>query len=220
MRATLPKQYLALNDRPVIAHALARLCAHARVHGVWVGIAADDAYWRAHAAEWACSPKLRGTYPGGATRADTVLNGLAALAGQAQDHDWVLVHDAVRPCLRGADVDRLIADVEATEDGGLLALPMADTVKRGDEQGCVVETVSRRGLWRALTPQMFRVGRLREALQQAHARGIEVTDEAMAIELAGGHPRLVPGHPDNIKITLPGDLALAELFLKQQASDP
>jgi 2-C-methyl-D-erythritol 4-phosphate cytidylyltransferase len=182
-----------------------------------VGVAPDDKHWRGHAPEWARFARLLGTYAGGVTRAHTVLNGLAALGGHARADDWVLVHDAVRPCVRSGDIDRLIAEVEHSEHGGLLALPMADTVKRADEQERVVETVPRARLWRALTPQMFRFDDLRSALQQALALGIEITDEAMAIELAGGRPRLVAGHPDNIKITLPGDLALAELFLRQQA---
>jgi 2-C-methyl-D-erythritol 4-phosphate cytidylyltransferase len=217
MQASLPKQYLSLHGRPILAHTLERLCTHARVQGVMVGIAPDDKHWRGHAPEWARFARLLGTYAGSVTRAHTVLNGLAALGGHARADDWVLVHDAVRPCVRFGDIDRLIAEVERSEHGGLLALPMADTVKRADEQERVVETVPRARLWRALTPQMFRFDELQSALQQALAQGIEITDEAMAIELAGGRPRLVAGHPDNIKITLPGDLALADLFLRQQA---
>lgn len=217
MQANLPKQYLPLRGRPILAHALERLCTHPRVQGVMVGIAPNDDHWRGQASEWARFARLLGSYTGGATRAHTVLNGLVALGAHARPEDWVLVHDAVRPCVRRTDIDRLIAEVEHSTHGGLLALPLADTVKRADAQDCVVETVPRAGLWRALTPQMFRFESLRNALQQALAQGIEITDEAMAIELAGGRPRLVAGHPDNIKITLPGDLALAELFLKQQA---
>lgn len=220
MQANLPKQYLPLRGRPILAHALERLCTHRRVQGVMVGIAPDDDRWRGQAPEWARFARLLGSYAGGATRAHTVLNGLVALGAHARPDDWVLVHDAVRPCVRASDIDRLIAEVEHSAHGGLLALPMADTVKRADAQDCVVETVPRAGLWRALTPQMFRFDSLRNALQQALAQGIEITDEAMAIELAGGRPRLVAGHPDNIKVTLPGDLALAELFLNQQAGTP
>lgn len=217
MQSNLPKQYLPLNGRPLLAGTLERLCAQSRVHGVMVGIAPDDSHWAALTSVWSSFPKLRGTFLGGATRAATVLNGLRALAAAASDADWVMVHDAVRPCLRAVDVDRLIAAVEGTEDGGLLALPVADTVKRADADNCVTETVSRVGLWRALTPQIFRVGGLRTALENAQENGIDVTDEAMAIERMGGRPKLVHGHPDNIKITHPSDLALAELFLRQQA---
>ena len=213
MRAALPKQYLTLSGRPVIAHTLDRLCTHARVRGVMVGVAADDEHWRRAAITL---PKLLGTFTGGATRAHTVLNGLAALAAHARMDDWVMVHDAVRPCLRQDDIDRLITVAMSNTDGGLLALPVSDTVKRVDSADKVVETVSRTNLWRALTPQMFRFDRLQVALQQALVRGAEVTDEASAIEAAGGRPVLVAGHADNIKITMPADLPLAELFLHQQ----
>lgn len=232
MGTDIPKQYLLLRGRPVILHTLERLCHYPRLSGVMVGISAQDRHWQAHETEAERLPKFLGTYPGGETRAHTVLNGLKALAAHARDTDWVLVHDAVRPCVRLSDIDTLITAVETEKDGGLLALPVADTVKRADKAGCVAETVSRIGLWRALTPQMFRISALRAAFERALAHGDdsrdgggrvasgsaaeEITDEAGAIEAAGGHPRLVAGHTDNIKITLPGDLALAELFLKQQ----
>ncbi len=219
MGTALPKQYLLLRGRLVILHTLERLCHYPRLSGVMVGISSGDRHWQAHETEAERLPKFLGTYPGGATRAHTVLNGLKALTAHAREADWVLVHDAVRPCVRLADIDALVNVIETNGDGGLLALPVADTVKRADEAGCVRETVSREGLWRALTPQMFRIGALRKALERALAQGDEITDEAAAIEMAGGHPRLVAGHPDNIKITLPGDLALAELFLKQQEKE-
>ncbi len=216
MQSAVPKQYLPLLDRPVLQHTLECLCAHAQVRGVLVGISADDAHWRDLAAKLAPLTKLLGTFAGGATRAQTVLNGLHLLQGRAQADDWVMVHDAVRPCLRASDLDRLIAAVKDHADGGLLALPVSDTVKRADETTRVVETVPRANLWRALTPQMFRLGKLRHALERALAEGADVTDEAAAIEAAGGRPMLVAGHPDNIKITVPEDLPLAELFLRQQ----
>jgi len=219
MGTALPKQYLLLRGRPVILHTLERLCHYPRLSGAMVGISSGDRHWQAHETEAERLPKFLGTYPGGATRAHTVLNGLKALTAHAREADWVLVHDAVRPCVRLADIDALVNAIETNSDGGLLALPVADTVKRADEAGCVRETVSREGLWRALTPQMFRIGALRKALERVLAQGDEITDEAAAIEMAGGHPRLVAGHPDNIKITLPGDLALAELFLKQQEKE-
>jgi 2-C-methyl-D-erythritol 4-phosphate cytidylyltransferase len=132
MRASLPKQYLRLFGRPVILHTLERLASHPRVAGVLVGISADDAYWSTLASRLAELPKLIETYEGGAERADTVLNGLKALAAHAEEGDWVLVHDAARPCLRRADIDRLIAEVLGYADGGLLAVPVSDTVKRTD----------------------------------------------------------------------------------------
>ena len=216
MSSTKPKQYLLLRGRPVILHTLERLCHYPRLSGVMVGISTQDRHWQAHETEAERLPKFLGTYPGGATRAHTVLNGLKALAAHAHDNDWVLVHDAVRPCVRLSDIDALVSAVESGKDGGLLALPVADTVKRADKANCVAETVSRDGLWRALTPQMFRIATLRIALEKSLPYSSEITDEATAIEAAGGHPKLVAGHADNIKITLPGDLALADLFLKQQ----
>ena len=219
MQSAVPKQYLSLLDRPVIQHTLECLCAHSQVRGVFVGIAAHDLHWSELAPRLTHLPKLLGSFTGGATRAQTVLNGLQALAAHATPSDWVMVHDAVRPCLRLTDVDRLIAAVQGHEDGGLLAFPVSDTVKRVDETRRVLETVSRMNLWRALTPQIFRFGKLEQALQQALARGTEVTDEATAVEAVGAQPMVVQGHPHNIKITVPEDLPLAALFLKQRKGE-
>jgi len=216
MQAPLPKQYLPLLGRPVILHTLERLCTHPRVRGVMVGISDQDRHWQALIPMLANLPKFLGKYSGGETRAHTVLNGLKALSKHTKSDDWVLVHDAVRPCARHADIDKLIAAVGNDREGGLLALPVSDTVKRVDNEGRVVETVRREGLWRAATPQMFRIGALVTALESALKQNIEITDEASAVEAAGGHPRVVAGHADNIKVTLPEDLALAELYLKQQ----
>ncbi len=213
MAADRPKQYLPLHGRPVLLHTLQRLCDHPRIAGVWVGVSIDDPYWPelqfAH-------PHFRGAYVGGAQRALTVLNGLRAMQSHADADDWVLVHDAVRPCVRAEDIDCLMDAARTHVDGALLGLPMADTVKRANLAHEVVETVPREGLWRALTPQMFRLGALREALESAVRDGVTVTDEASAIERAGGRPLMVAGQADNIKITLPGDLALAALYLQQQ----
>lgn len=216
MQAPLPKQYLPLLGRPVIQHTLERLCTHPRVRGVMVGIADQDRHWQALIPLLAKLPKFLGKYAGGETRAQTVLNGLKALSQHAKPEDWVLVHDAVRPCVRHEDMDKLISAVANGQEGGLLAFPVSDTVKRADNEGRVVETIRREGLWRAATPQMFRIGVLANALESALKRGREITDEASAIEGAGGHPRVVACHADNIKVTLPEDLALAELYLKQQ----
>ena len=216
MQAPLPKQYLPLLGRPVILHTLERLCTYPRVRGVMVGISDQDRHWQALIPMLANLPKFLGKYPGGETRAHTVLNGLKALIKHAKSEDWVLVHDAVRPCVRHADIDKLIAAVSNDQEGGFLAFPVSDTVKRADNEGRVVETVRREGLWRAATPQMFRIGALVSALESALKQGSEITDEASAIEAAGGHPRVVACHADNIKITLSEDLALAEMYLKQQ----
>ena len=216
MQAPLPKQYLLLLGRPVILHTLERLCTHPRVRGVMVGVSDQDRHWQALIPMLSNLPKFLGKYSGGETRAHTVLNGLKALSKHAKSGDWVLVHDAVRPCVRHADIDKLIAAVGNDQEGGLLAFPVSDTVKRVDNEVRVVETVRREGLWRAATPQMFRIGVLASALESALKQGSEITDEASAIEAVGGHPRIVACHADNIKITLSDDLALAELYLKQQ----
>mgnify|MGYP001559750225 FL=1 len=216
IQSPVPKQYLPLLGRPVILHTLERLCAHPCIQGVLVGIAPDDQDWQKLTPDLKRLPKFLGTSVGGETRAHTVLNGLKILAKHAKPDDWVLVHDAVRPCVRHGDIDKLISAVSEGEEGGLLAFPVADTVKRVDNAGQVLETVSREGLWRAATPQMFRINKLSQALEQAMKAGKEITDEASAIEVTGGHPRVVACHTDNIKITLPEDLALAELYMKQQ----
>lgn len=217
MRAARPKQYLPLLGRAILQHTLERLGHYPRLRGLVVGIAADDAYWPTLAAE---VPNLLTTYVGGAERAQTVLNGLRALETYAAPDDWVLVHDAARPCVRHTDIDALLAAVAGHADGGLLALPLSDTVKRADHNGCVEDTVARAGLWRALTPQVFRLAALSEALESAMRAGVEITDEASAMEYSGARPRLVHGHADNIKITEPEDLALAELFLREQEREP
>lgn len=214
MRAQMPKQYLPLLGRPVILHTLERLCSYPRLRGVLLGIASDDTHWPSLALP--DLDKFIGTYPGGSMRAQTVLSGLNVLATHAHDDDWVMVHDAVRPCVRHDDLDKLVTAARSNSDGALLAIPLTDTLKRADSSGRVQQTVPRVNLWRALTPQIFQVGRLRQALASALARGEDPTDEAAAIESAGGRPMIVEGHPDNIKITLPADLALAELYLKQQ----
>ncbi len=156
---------------------------------------------------------------GGAERADSVRQGLAALRSRLDDDDWVLVHDAARPCLQAVELAALIERVGGDEVGGLLAAPVVDTLKRMDEVGRVAETVGRERLWRALTPQMFRFGILSRALADAAQRGMAVTDEAQAVELAGFRPLLVAGSADNLKITLPEDLPRAEHILtRMQAS--
>jgi 2-C-methyl-D-erythritol 4-phosphate cytidylyltransferase len=213
MGAARPKQYLPLLGRAILQHTLDRLGHYPRLRGLVVGIAADDAYWPTLATG---IPTLMATYVGGAERAQTVLNGLRVLEAYAAPDDWVLVHDAARPCVRHADIDALLTVVAGHADGGLLALPLCDTVKRADHNCCSEDTVPRTGLWRALTPQIFRLAALRGALESALRAGVPITDEASAMEYSGARPRLVHGHADNIKITLPGDLVLAELYLREQ----
>lgn len=178
-----------------------------------VGLAPNDRHWPNLAP---LPTKLLTTYVGDDERAVTVLKGLQALSEHASPDDWVLVHDAVRPCVRPADIVKLVTEVGEYPDGGLLAVALTDTVKRTEDHGRIITTVVRDRLWRALTPQMFRLAALQQALERALRENIAVTDEAAAIEYAGGRPRLVTGHADNIKITYPSDLALAEFYMQQQ----
>lgn len=219
MGSTQPKQYLPLAGRPVLDHTLARLRAEPRIGAVVVALAPDDRDWPSLDAASLSGGIPVHTVAGGTERCHSVLNALERLAGLANEADWVLVHDAARPCLRREDLGKLMDDLADHPVGGLLGLPVSDTLKRCREDGDVVGTVDRAGLWRALTPQMFRLGVLRQALRTALAEGVLVTDEAAAMERAGWTPRMVHGHGDNIKITHPQDLALAELYLRQQESE-
>ncbi|HXH01714.1 MAG TPA: 2-C-methyl-D-erythritol 4-phosphate cytidylyltransferase [Candidatus Competibacteraceae bacterium] len=216
MQAARPKQYLRLAGRTVIEHTLHTLLAHPRIAGVVVAVAADDPYWPAQRLA-AGKPLL--TAPGGTERCHSVANALARLAGLAAADDWVLVHDAARPCLRHEDLDRLLDTLADDAVGGLLAVPVRDTLKQADAAERVTATVDRSRLWHALTPQMFRYGLLRRALDSALAAGILVTDEAAAVEALGLAPRLVEGRADNLKITRPEDLALAEFFMAKADPD-
>lgn len=209
-----PKQYLSLAGKPILAHTIDRLRQHPRLSGVVVVVSADDRFWPTLTLAPAKS-RLMVTV-GGAERCYSVLNGLLFLQACAHAEDWVLVHDAARPLLRQADVDALIDQLASHPVGGLLGIPVSDTIKRAAAEGDLHETVDRSQLWRAFTPQMFRLGMLTTALQQSLAAGGLVTDEAQAMERAGYRPRMVEGHGDNIKITRPEDLALAEYYLGQQ----
>ena len=208
MGADVPKQYLRLNDRTVLEHTLEPLVSNARLSGVVVAVAADDTHFQ----RLDVASRVR-RVDGGAQRADSVLAALELLYPDSAD-DWVLVHDAARPCLHPGDLDALMQTVLQNGRGGLLATPVRDTMKRveGDR---VSATVPREGLWHALTPQMFRIGPLRQALQGARAEGVQVTDEAQAMERAGEAPLVVEGRADNIKITRSEDLALAAFFLRR-----
>lgn len=214
MAADIPKQYLSLNGQTVLEHALNTLFGCARISGIFLALSPDDSHWPALEARYAHHNLV--CVAGGRERCHSVLHALTQLAAQANDADWVLVHDAARPCLRAEDVDLLIDTLAPAGDGGLLGVTVSDTMKRTRPNGQITETVDRVHLWHAQTPQMFRLGQLRNALAQALAQDILVTDEAAAMELAGYHPRVVRGHADNIKITVPEDLALAEFYLGQR----
>jgi 2-C-methyl-D-erythritol 4-phosphate cytidylyltransferase len=203
-----PKQYLPLAGRPLLARTLTAFARRADIAGVFVVLAPDDAHY---ASAVGALPKVEALFCGGASRAESVRNGLARLREHVADDDWIMVHDAARPCIAQGDIDRLLAEVADDPVGGLLALPVADTLKREDAGGRVLETVPRAGLWAAQTPQMFRYQLLLRALASPAAR--RATDEAQAVEALGLSPRLVLGSPRNLKVTWPGDLELAERLL-------
>jgi 2-C-methyl-D-erythritol 4-phosphate cytidylyltransferase len=213
MGSEIPKQYLVLNGRAVIEHTLQTLLDNHKIEGIYVAISADDAFW----GEIAIASNQRiVTVDGGAERCHSVLNALKLLLKTADPEDWVLVHDAARPCLRQDDISLLMESLAEHPVGGLLGVPVRDTMKRTDSAGATTETVARDGLWHAYTPQMFRLGVLSQALHSAIDNKLMVTDDASAIELAGMQPQMIEGHDDNIKITRPQDLELASFYLKQQ----
>jgi 2-C-methyl-D-erythritol 4-phosphate cytidylyltransferase len=217
MGADRPKQYLPLAGKTVIKHVLDRFSRHPMIAGIVVALAADDEYW-----DDLSRPRDKPFFAvkGGAERHLSVLNALYRLKEIAEPRDWVLVHDAARPCLRAADLDRLINLVLDHPVGGILGVPVSDTLKRVDEQGNVVlGTISRERMWRALTPQMFRLTELTAAIERAMRDGVAITDESCAMEHVGLRPRIVEGSADNIKITTPGDLALADLYLRRQMQE-
>jgi len=204
MRADRPKQYLPLAGRTILEHTLDCFLDHPGLKGLVVSLAADDPYWP----QLSCAGDARiRRAAGGRERADSVLNALRLLAEQgAQDADWVLVHDAARPNLARTDLDLLLAELAEDPVGGLLAVPARDTLKRADAAGRVGQTLDRSVIWQAYTPQMFRLGALRQALGDALRAGLAITDESSALEWAGLAPRLVEGRADNLKITRPEDL--------------
>jgi 2-C-methyl-D-erythritol 4-phosphate cytidylyltransferase len=214
MGALTAKQYLPLGEHCILEHTLMRLHRHRAVSGVVVAVAADDQ----HFARLDIASRVRQVV-GGAQRADSVLCALEWLISQGCDDDWAMVHDAVRPCIHHDDLDRLIEQSRLTtpdgvRHGAILALPVTDTMKRVENHQ-IRATVARDNLWRALTPQLFGVRELHDALIAARDKRIQVTDEAQAMELAGFAPAVVQGRADNIKITRPEDLQLAALFLQQ-----
>jgi 2-C-methyl-D-erythritol 4-phosphate cytidylyltransferase/2-C-methyl-D-erythritol 2,4-cyclodiphosphate synthase len=207
----IPKQYTPLAGKSLIEWSLQTLLAEPRVHGIVVVLAALDAHWPAVSARLN-SPKLL-TAIGGAERQDSVMNGLDFLASRAGADDWILVHDAARPCLSSGDLSALI-EALAEAEGALLAAPIVDTVKREPHGDRPLETVDRAGLWRALTPQVFAFAQLRAALHAAASAGVAVTDEAQALERIGVSAKLVRGSPFNIKVTRIEDLDLAAGILQ------
>jgi 2-C-methyl-D-erythritol 4-phosphate cytidylyltransferase len=216
MAATKPKQYLSLLGKTVLQHTLEHLAARPCFSQVLLALAPGDSYWPEVAAQ--LSAELLNkiiVVTGGDQRCDSVLNSLRSLQSVATAEDWVLVHDVVRPCVHFSDVERLMAVLQTEPAGGLLASPLRETLKRSTNEQQVVTTVDRQQLWCAATPQMFRYQVLRDALEQMQQNGIVVTDEAQAVELCGHPVKLVQGRADNIKLTFPEDLRLAELLLRE-----
>lgn len=208
-----PKQHVLIGERSLLGWTLQALAASPRIDGIVLVVAAADEQWRSSVSDLAGVELLSAI--GGDQRADSVLAGLAALPASVAVDDFVLVHDAARPCLHVDDIDALI-ERAGQSDGGLLASPLRDTLKRADSDGHVLATESRESRWRALTPQMFRRAALTQALEDARDAGVVVTDEAMAMERAGHRPLLVEGRDDNIKVTTPADQKLAAFLLGQQ----
>jgi 2-C-methyl-D-erythritol 4-phosphate cytidylyltransferase len=211
MQSDRPKQYLDLGGTTVIEQTLARLLQAEIFAAVAVAISVEDPYWPE--LEISRHPAIV-TAAGGKERADSVLSGLKSIREKASDEDWVLVHDAARPCLTALDIHKLVGELIDDEVGGILALSSHDTLKNVNNDR-IAGTLDRTHIWRALTPQMFRYGMLKDALEAAKGNPA-VTDEASALELQGLQPRIVEGRPDNIKITRPEDLALAQFYLEQQ----
>jgi len=216
MDTAIPKQYLTLNNKTIIEHTLERLSRADQVIGIMVAIAEDDVHW----AQTRLPENIDiQTVPGGAMRHHSVLNALHQLRKTIPGQDWVLVHDAARPCVHPGDIGKLITNLCSHEVGGLLGIPVADTMKRVDEAGKVLESVNREGLWHALTPQMFRLETLIAAIEAARKAHCTITDEASALEFIGKQPVVIAGRRDNIKITTRGDIELAELFLQRQEEE-
>ena len=210
----MPKQYQRLCGRPLLEHAVRALAHAGAIRTIYVVLAPGDEHFRTCAWD-GIDAHVVALYCGGATRAASVFNGLIAVRGAVDDRDWLLVHDAARPCLTDQELRCLLEAVDDDEVGGLLALPVSDTLKCADAQGRASATVPRENLWRALTPQMFRYRLLVEALHAAdHTR---ITDEAAAIESLGLRPRLVPGSASNLKVTYPEDLAIARAILEARS---
>lgn len=213
MQVKHPKQYLRINNKTILEHTLACFSHNPLLAGIVVAVSAEDEYWP--------EIKIHSTVPvyqaeGGAERCFSVLNGLQYLSNKARANDWVLVHDAARPCLRQSDIDALLKQVGNHSAGGLLGMPVADTLKFCGDNHRVKRTISRNNLWRALTPQMFRYGKLLKAMEVVVKYPERITDEASAMEMAGYEPVMVEGSWDNIKITHPQDLYLAELILRSR----
>ena len=216
MGGPVPKQFLKIKDKTIIEWTILALAQHERIDGLYIGLEKTDQY-----GDWIQSihPKVLGVFEGGDSRSETVLNGISYLIGNGHSEgDWLLVHDANRPLLTQEEITRLIETVGDDENGGIVSLPVFDTLKSGTD-GKIKSTVSREHCYRALTPQMFKIGLLHHALLRCKSQGVMVTDESQAIERLGHRPKLIPGSVTNIKITAPSDLKFAEAIIGLEQSD-
>lgn len=212
MQAECPKQYLKIQQKTILEYTLERLLSYGGTQGVVVALQDGDTYWP----HLPISQNARiHSIVGGAERANSVLAGLDYLQNILDDNAWVLVHDAARPCLAREDLSKLISALAQDAVGGILGIPVSDTLKQVTNKE-IQHTVDRQRLWQAQTPQMFRLGLLQKALKSGLMKSLSITDEASAIELFGYHPKIIEGSTQNIKITRPSDLALAEFILSQQ----
>ncbi len=214
MNVDIPKQYLEIRGKTLMEHTVERLLNFPILGKIVVVLDKDDETCR-HI-ELLNNDRILFA-EGGEERYNSVLNGLAVLNQVAADHDWVMVHDVARPCVRKSDLEWLVESLRTHPVGGILGNPVRDTMKRTDSLGEITDTVDREQLWHALTPQMFRMKLLRNAMIRVVDENVSVTDEAGAIEYAGYKPLMVEGHPDNIKVTRGSDLALASLYIEQQS---
>lgn len=216
MNAGKPKQYLILGSRTILEHTLSRIFSLPNLAGVVVALSPEDTHWKSLTI---FNNPLIHIATGGASRAESVLNSLDYLSGRASSKDWVLVHDAARPCVTLASIKKLCDELTDSQIGGILSVPVSDTIKRVADLNEIQATVDRSPLWQAQTPQMFRYQLLRDCLTSALTNNQNITDESSALELCGYKPLVIEGRSDNIKVTRPDDLVLAEFILQQQEKE-
>tara|TARA_B100000029_G_scaffold90605_1_gene80405 strand:+ start:142 stop:843 length:702 start_codon:yes stop_codon:yes gene_type:complete len=212
MGSNIPKQYVSVNGKTIVEHTIDNFIGRKEIENICIAISESDKHWPALPIS---KNKKIITTIGGSERYESVYNALCALKDKANDDDWVLVHDAVRPCLKKSIIDRLITDISSNDVGGILALPCFETMKKVNNNRYIEETINREIIWRAQTPQVFKYKKLLLAIEKAINENIHITDEAMAMELLNYKPIVIMGDEKNIKITHQTDLKHLELFLKE-----
>ena len=212
MGGDIPKQYVSVNGKTIVEHTIDNFIGRKEIENICIAISESDKYWPALPIS---KNKKMITTIGGSERYESVYNGLCALKDKANNDDWVLVHDAVRPCLKKSIIDRLITDINSNDVGGILALPCFETMKKVNNNRHIEETINREIIWRAQTPQVFKYKKLLLAIENAINENIHITDEAMAMEILNYKPIVIMGDEKNIKITHQTDLKHLELFLKE-----